>query len=142
MSERGFTLIELLVVMAVLVLVVAAMPIAFSGGFAGASLKSSARLVADELRRVRGRAIAENAEFGLAIDPQNRRFSMVPDGRAGRISGEAEIKLSDAAGKDTAATIMFFPDGSSTGGRITLTRDAQHYEITIDWLTGRIAVAD
>ena len=43
---------------------------------------------------------------------------------------------------DAAAGIRFFPDGSSTGGRVTLLRDGRKIEIAVDWLPGRIAVQE
>ena len=50
----------------------------------------------------------------------------------------ARSELIDAA----SGQIRFFPDGSSTGGRITLTMQAQQAQVTVDWLTGQIAIAD
>jgi general secretion pathway protein H len=37
-----------------------------------------------------------------------------------------------------AANIRFFPDGSSTGGRVTLERGQTVWKIDINWLTGQI----
>ena len=36
--------------------------------------------------------------------------------------------------------IRFFPDGSSTGGRVTLTSDERLYHVDVDWLTGQVRV--
>jgi general secretion pathway protein H len=36
------------------------------------------------------------------------------------------------------ASIRFFADGSSTGGRITLEREHAAWKIDINWLTGQI----
>jgi general secretion pathway protein H len=36
--------------------------------------------------------------------------------------------------------IRFFPDGSSTGGEITLAGGNAHRYVQVDWLTGRVAV--
>ena len=38
--------------------------------------------------------------------------------------------------------IDFFPDGTSTGGRITLALEGRNRRIDIEWLTGRIRVAE
>lgn len=142
MTQKGFTLIELLVVFAVIGLVIVAVPIAFSGGFAGASLKTSARLAADELRRARGRAIATNDETGVAFDPETLRYSVMPGGArgGGRFEKGTRIVLAGPAREE--GVIMFFPDGSSTGGAISLSRGAGRYDIAVDWLTGRVTVGD
>jgi general secretion pathway protein H len=38
--------------------------------------------------------------------------------------------------------IRFFPDGTSTGGRITLTQGERKYLVDINWLTGQVAILD
>ena len=39
---------------------------------------------------------------------------------------------------EARGAIRFFPDGSSTGGRITLSTDRLAYLVDVDWLTGKI----
>jgi general secretion pathway protein H len=38
--------------------------------------------------------------------------------------------------------IDFFPDGSSTGGRVYLEIDARSLKVDVEWLTGRIRVQE
>jgi len=38
--------------------------------------------------------------------------------------------------------IRFNPDGSSTGGRISLADGRRRLGVGVDWLTGRVSVAD
>jgi hypothetical protein len=38
--------------------------------------------------------------------------------------------------------IRFFPDGSSTGGRIGLSRNDRRAAVAVDWLTGLVSVDD
>ena len=38
--------------------------------------------------------------------------------------------------------IRFFPDGTSTGGRVTLRREGLRTEVGVEWLTGRIRVRE
>jgi general secretion pathway protein H len=42
----------------------------------------------------------------------------------------------------TTGRIRFFPDGSSTGGHITLQRDRRQWRVNVSWLTGAVSVAD
>ena len=46
-------------------------------------------------------------------------------------------QVSEAIGQ-----IRFFPDGSSTGGRIGLSRDERRAIVAVDWLTGLVSVED
>ena len=43
---------------------------------------------------------------------------------------------------NSTGRIRFFPDGSSTGGRLTLTAGDREWIITVAWLTGKIAIYD
>jgi hypothetical protein len=38
--------------------------------------------------------------------------------------------------------ITFAPDGSSSGGRVVLVAGANAVAIVVDWLTGRVSVAN
>jgi ribose transport system permease protein len=59
-------------------------------------------------------------------------------------SGDAQgyelyVIASAVVGKGVAG-VEFAPDGSSTGGTITLRDGARVVRITIDWLTGRVRI--
>jgi general secretion pathway protein H len=43
---------------------------------------------------------------------------------------------------DKIGAIRFFPDGGSTGGRITLAAGERKYDVDVDWLTGRVTILD
>ena len=137
MAQRGFTLLELLVVLAVISLVIAAVPVVMSGGVSGLALKADARDVADALRHARGRAIAINDEVVFNIDGESGRYAVTPGERAGALADGTEVSV---APKSASGAVRFFPDGGSTGGRITIVRDQRRYDVRIDWLTGQVTV--
>lgn len=148
-STRGFTLIELIVVLAVLGLITAlAMPM-FAGALPGARLKAAARDLGAELRYARAQAIAGNRETTLTIDLAARRYAILGartgPGESRALPEELEIKVRTARRElagDARASIRFFPDGGSTGGRITLSRGERRYLVGVDWLTGRVTVVN
>ena len=43
---------------------------------------------------------------------------------------------------DSQGRVRFFPDGTSTGGRLTLTQNERKYYVVVDWLTGRVELVD
>ena len=139
MAERGFTLLELLVVLVVMTLVIGAVPIVMSGGVSGLGLKAAAREVAGALRHARGRAIALNDEVVFAIDGETGRYAVTPGGRAGVLAEGTEVRVRP---ESAANAVRFFPDGGSTGGRVTISRDRRRYELRIDWLTGQVTIDD
>jgi general secretion pathway protein H len=42
----------------------------------------------------------------------------------------------------TQGDIRFNPDGSSTGGRISVADGARSIAVGVDWLSGRVSVAE
>lgn len=141
-SAAGFTLLELLVVMAVLSLAVAvALPYLPKRGEA-ATVQSSARAVAGALREARGLAIQRNEPTTFALDVRARRWT-IGAGRSGTLPGDLALAIETGQtlvrSADVAA-IRFHADGSSTGGRIEMTMAGSRALVTIDWLTGRVAI--
>ena len=144
MRNRGFTLIELLVVLVIMGLMMALAPAAFERVLPGLAHKSAARDVAASLRQARGRAIRGNREVAVIVDVDRRTLST--DGGAPKrldddlavslVTGRSEL-LADGTGR-----IRFFPDGTSTGGRITLAGNGREYHVLIDWLTGGVTIRD
>jgi general secretion pathway protein H len=142
-TQGGFTLIELIVVMVIGVMLVALVPPLFSGGVSSAEFKSSARRLAAGLRQARSHAIAYQEPAALTLDLEQRRFEITGSKRAQQLPEQLEIELFTAKSElidGKRGSIRFYPDGSSTGGRITLTRGESKYEVDVSWLTGRVKI--
>lgn len=145
MSSRGFTLIELLVVLAVLTLIVGVAAPLFSNALPGLELKSAAREVAAGLRSARSEAIARNREAAFTLDVASRRFAVSGREEIRKLPAELEISFVTAHSErldETTGVIRFFPDGSSTGGRVSLASGAREYHVDVDWFTGRISIRE
>ncbi len=142
---RGFTLLELLVVL-VLAAAAYALVVRFSsGGVSGAQLKSAARAVAAGLRDARGAAIARQQSTALVLDLENRSMAVGESGRARELPRRLDLKLYTAQSEivdDKRGAIRFYPDGSSTGGRVTLASGERTLLVDVDWLTGRVRIKE
>jgi general secretion pathway protein H len=146
-SERqaGFTLLELLVVMVVLALISAlAMP-DFQRFVPALQQRSAAGQLAAVLRDARGQAIRSNFETTVTVDVQSRSYAVSYRQDWRRLEGRYALSLYTAAVEaagDHVGSIRFFPDGSSTGGRVSLASDRQRHTVVVDWLTGRVDIVE
>ena len=147
-SGRGFTLFELLVVLVVLLLVAGIGVPALTGG-GGIELKAAARTLAAGLRHTRQQALSDRQPRAFTLDVEARWYQLATDTRVRSLPANLGLKLFTARSEldgEGRGSIRFFPDGSSTGGRITVSRTkSQHGArifVDVDWLTGRVRVLE
>jgi general secretion pathway protein H len=140
----GFTLIELIVTLAILgfaLVLIAGYRAPWSSAL---GLKGAAAELASGLRLARSQAIADDRPVAFELDLADHRYR-VGDGPAHALPGQLSIELLTVAGENrgrVVGDIRFNPDGSSTGGRITLADGRLRVAVGVDWLTGRVTVAD
>jgi general secretion pathway protein H len=143
-STSGFTLIEMIVVLVVLGLMLGIVVARGPMRSQGLSTRGAAGELAGALREARGKAIASNRPVSLELDlaAKTYRIGTAPPRALPR---ELAVSLLTTAGQARSATdagIRFDPDGSSTGGRIVLADGQRKLQIGVDWLTGRVSVAN
>jgi general secretion pathway protein H len=138
--RNGFTLIELLVVLAIMaMLILVAIP-SLSSILPKMEAKSGAREVAAALREARSRAILSNTEVVFSLDVKKHYFLITGDKQTHKLPQGLGLSLYTAQQEliaDTLGSIRFFPDGSSTGGRVGLSKT---YNVTVNWVTGHVEI--
>jgi general secretion pathway protein H len=143
MAARGFTLLELLVVIAVIGILLAAIPSFVLRDSASVEVRSAARALADGLRETRSRALVVNRPQAFAIDLEGRQFRPGEGRPLKQLERNLELSLTTArelVSEAGGGSIRFFPDGSSTGGRIGVARGDTLAFVTVDWLTGDVRI--
>ena len=144
-AQAGFTLIELLVVTVIMVMAYSLAGPLVSSGVSSTELKASARQLAAGLRKARSDAVTHRRETALVVDVEARRFQLSGDPRLYRLPKDVEVKLftaqSELVNSNTGA-IRFFPDGGSTGGRITVAAKQRQFAVDVNWLTGQVAILE
>jgi general secretion pathway protein H len=112
-------------------------------------VRAAARTLAAGLRGARVQAISGNQAVALSIDVDAR--NMVIAGAANlrqpakKLPDDLDYKLFTARSevvRPNLGRIRFFADGSSTGGRVTVSSDRSAILVDVDWLTGRIQVIE
>ena len=143
--EKGFTLLELIAVLAILALATALIPPMLSSGKDKADLKMAVREIAASLRETRSIAMASDRSQALMVDVDHGLFRAGGSERAHAVAPGIRLSLLTVAQERVErgiGSIRFFPDGSSTGGRLTLTQGDRRSDVLVDWLSGRISVGE
>lgn len=134
-SEAGVTLIELMVVLAVIAFAAALVLPRVSGSRERLTLEATAVQLSSGLKRARAATLRTNQEHALILDLVERRFWA--DGAVGAQRLSKAITISAEPVQDSGqAVFRFRPDGSASGGRITLESRGKSAVISVDWLTG------
>jgi general secretion pathway protein H len=140
--SAGFTLLEMLAVMVLMGVAAAAIAVSVSHGLAAARVHAASRDVAAALRYTRLQAIVHAQSEVFELDATRRSYHApgrpahsLPPGMRVAMTSAAEDRTNNHTGR-----IRFFPDGSSTGGRVTLRRGAREWHVNVAWLTGAVSV--
>ena len=140
----GFTLIELLVSLAVLGLALALIAGYKPPWSRGLGLQATAAELAAGLRLARSEAIMSNRPVLFDLDLIGHRYR-VGTATPRHLPPDLSLELLTISGErlnDREGDIRFNPDGSSTGGRISLADKRRRIGVGVDWLTGRVSIAD
>ncbi|MGV1837138.1 GspH/FimT family pseudopilin [Rhizobium rhizogenes] len=138
--EAGFSLVELLVVLAIISVTAAIAFSSFPGRRMAASPQSVIRDAGHLAQMIRMEAINRRRELALQVDVQAKTIADA-DGRR-RIFIPASATVDVVTGREltrsqSQASIVFFPDGTSSGGAVSLSSDGSPtMTLRIPWLTG------
>jgi general secretion pathway protein H len=139
----GFTLLEMLVALAVAALLLAvALPRLVVP--TGVGLRAATDQVATGLRQARLAAIRGQRPVALLMNVDTRVLQVEGTPRLRTLPRDVQLEVVTAQGmlSGSIGGIRFFPDGSSTGGRVTLRLRGLQAEVGVEWLTGRIHVRE
>jgi general secretion pathway protein H len=141
--SAGFTLLELLIVLVIAAALVALVPPAINRVLPGVKLKGASQEMAAAIRFLRGWSVSQGEQGVFLLDLEKKYYTITPRERVYEIPQGTDLKIvaaSDESEGDQQGGIRFFPDGSSSGGRITLSRGDSSHQIDVDWLTGRVSL--
>lgn len=141
----GFTLLELTVVIAIaLLLTGVAIPL-IGARLPGAQFDAAVHRLATHARLARNLAVARNAPVRLIVDVEARRYRLSAQPGEQVLPPAFGLSLYAPEAELVAArigAISFYGDGSSSGGRITVTDGTRRRGVDVQWLTGRVSLVD
>lgn len=139
-TRNGFTLIELLIVLAILAVTASVVIPNLVGRNHKADMTFLIKDMGSQLSLARSLSINENRPVSFKLNVKNRTFN-IESKEINSLPENIEIEfLTGAATISNRAEgeIIFYPDGSSTGGKITLSNSKQSSAVEVHWLTGQI----
>ena len=138
---NGFTLLEMLVVITIVALMTTLTGVNLHGK-ERTDLESIARTLMTDLRYVRSKAMVDNVDTEITIDVVAKtyfsRHAKIERSLPQTIAVDVTADLRDVSG--SRGKIVFYPDCSSSGGKIRLTRNARQMEVTTTWLNGYVTM--
>lgn len=137
---RGFTLIEIVAVIMLIGLALTVVAVSVGSGLSGARVSAASREMVAAMRYTRSQAIVKREAKVFTVDLERRRYQ-APGRNEVELPKDMEIRVLTAREEllsDGVAGIRFFPDGSSTGGRVTLAMGEREWQVEVLWLTGEV----
>lgn len=140
----GFTLLEMLAVILLIGIAAAAVSVSVSQGLASARINAASSELVAAMRATRAQAIVKGHEQNFDVNLRQLTYQNI---RHQDVALPKGLRLSMTSAKedqpnDHVGRIRFFPDGSSTGGRVTLTSGKREWHVNVSWLTGDVRVVD
>lgn len=138
-STAGFTVMELLVCLAIIALALTIVVPRTASGRNAAELRFVASSTLSLLRQIRSDAITKNREQIIVFDMARRRILERSTGRSMPLGSNTRVTLVALSRETDGAqrgALRFYPDGSSSGGRVIFSNGPHRIQLDIDWLTG------
>lgn len=140
--SSGFTLVEILLVLGILAIAINILsPIILPS--ASSQLKHNTQLLLSAVRETRLYALQHRSTARLAIDTAITGYRIPGHANPPPLVGDVRISITVAEHTLTdhhTGGILFYPDGSSTGGRINLHQADLIQQIDVAWLTGAVSL--
>ena len=114
-------------------------------GRASGDLERTTRGIAAGLRYTRSRAVDNKRPEAFVLDTRKHAFEIPEASNVHKLPEAVDVVFFSTREHRVPradGVIRFFPDGSSTGGRLELSAQGARYLVNVDWLTGKVDVIE
>lgn len=141
-ASNGFTLLEMLAVILIISIGLGAIAFGVSHSLESVRDRQATSDLALALRKARTQAMLTRQTVAIHFSPSRNSYvqhgqseTLLPNGMG--------LRMTTAASTDSAeGIIVFYPNGSSSGGNVTLERGDQSWRLDVAWLTGKVTWKD
>lgn len=139
----GFSLVELLVVVAILTCMALAFPVALDRMLPGRRISATAEKLIINLRELQSRAVVAGRAARIQLSAGGYVVETPGSQRPAEMTlpHGMSLQLTSAADERAITQIVFFPDGSSTGGTLQLKEGGRRLTVRVSVITARIALS-
>jgi general secretion pathway protein H len=138
--DAGFTLMEMLVVLAIIALTAAiALP---SISTKKREIDVNALSIENLLAEARLAAVSKHVITNVIFEKVSNSFVGFDRAHAVRLSPDMSAQIITGKREDALPRFTFLPDGTSSGGAISLQQGKDLRQIQISWLSGKISMKD
>lgn len=138
------SMVELLVVLVIVSLAYTLILPSMRNPTQSVSLRAITQNISSHLAASRSRSIATGRPLGVTFDISNHLYRLEMDGRSFVLPRELRLAVTSARSLSRegpgTARILFYPDGSSSGGNIRLEQNGRAIDLGVEWLTGQVQV--
>lgn len=134
----------MIVVLVIIAMMAGLLGTSIVGRMDSVKVATSARDLTAALRFTRSQAILLHNEQFLEVNLAERSY-LAPGRKVVVLPENLQLKLRTASSEvegEKQGRIRFFPDGGSTGGRVTLIAGEREWKVNVSWLTGEIEMDD
>ncbi|WP_299178582.1 GspH/FimT family pseudopilin [uncultured Neptuniibacter sp.] len=132
----GFTLLELLIVLIIAGLAMSVVAPRFGGLLPEVQLRSETGKVVSLLRQAQSISMSRGVMIEVAVDGEHSSIQIKELGEAG--TPMIPLELNAVLSSEGRGAIRFYPDGTSSGGRVELQSGQRIRVVQVNWLTGQV----
>jgi general secretion pathway protein H len=135
-TREGFSLLEILVVLAVIAVLAAVVPPLMTGALTRMRAEGAAGDVQVALADARAQALREGRQIRVVFDERSRSWQAT--GGPWRKAPDGVTVSAPERDADGVPAIVFYPDGTSSGGQVVVASANQAWSMVVEVLTGQV----